>query len=83
LEDPDNSQLHDGKTLLHWNHLRNGRVSGWREEASPEQCQFLATHYGSWLIARGYEPDDGWVSRFAGMQEDKLSEAGVEAAVHA
>jgi hypothetical protein len=50
----------DPETLLHWNHIRAGRVGGWRDEATPRQLALLAIICGSWLIARGYEPDDRW-----------------------
>jgi hypothetical protein len=50
--------LHDRHTLLHWNHLRDGGIGGWRQEATPEQCRFLKDSYGSWLITRGYETDN-------------------------
>jgi Sulfotransferase domain len=62
LEDPNNAQLHDPHTLLHWNHLREGRVGGWRQEAAPEQRRFLEHRYGSWLVARGYEIDNAAAS---------------------
>jgi hypothetical protein len=47
-------------TLLHWNHIREGRVGGWREQATARQRLMLALVCGHWLKARGYEPDDGW-----------------------
>jgi hypothetical protein len=60
LEDPANAQRWDGETLLHWNHIRTGRVGGWRTEATPRELAVLAGICGGWLIARGYESDLTW-----------------------
>jgi hypothetical protein len=60
LDDPANAQRWDGQTLLHWNHIRAGRVGGWRAEATPRELAVLAGICGGWLIARGYEPDLAW-----------------------
>jgi hypothetical protein len=60
LEDPANAQRWDDETLLHWNHIRAGRVGGWREEATPRELAVLAGICGAWLIERGYEPDLAW-----------------------
>ncbi len=61
LGDPSLSQLYDGRTLLHWNHLRDGRAGGWREESTPRQRAALHRIVGDWLIDHGYESDDSWV----------------------
>jgi hypothetical protein len=53
-------QGQDRETLLHWNHIRTGRVGGWRDQATPRQVAVLAGVCGSWLVERGYEPDDSW-----------------------
>jgi len=58
--DPKHANCHDDHTLLHWNHMREGRVGGWREEATPEQIVALLAACGDWLIRRGYEPDCRW-----------------------
>ncbi|HKE11106.1 MAG TPA: sulfotransferase domain-containing protein [Myxococcota bacterium] len=58
--DPKHANHHDDHTLLHWNHMREGRVGGWREEATPEQIVALLAACGDWLIRRGYEPDCRW-----------------------
>jgi hypothetical protein len=60
LEDPGNAQRFDGETLLHWNHIRAGRVGGWREEATPRELALLAGICGEWLKERGYEADLSW-----------------------
>src|SRR5437764_423757 len=60
LEDPANAQRWDGETLLHWNHIRAGRVGGWRAEATPRELAVLAGICGPWLVARGYEPNLAW-----------------------
>lgn len=61
LSDPALLQVYDGKTLLHWNHLRDGRAGGWREEATPRQRAAMHRIVGGWLIDHGYEADDSWV----------------------
>ena len=53
---------HDPHTLLHWNHLREGKRKGWRELASERQREILADLCGDWLIANGYETDNSWVT---------------------
>lgn len=58
LDDPSIAQAHDRRTLLHWNHMREGRVGDWRERATPRQRAVLARLCGRWLEAHGYEPDD-------------------------
>jgi FkbM family methyltransferase len=51
---------YDPASLLHWNHLRNGKVGDWRSEASADQRATLGRIIGPWLIAHGYEVDDAW-----------------------
>jgi hypothetical protein len=60
LSDPNNALLYDPDSLLHWNHLRDGRVGTWREQATPSQRRILADLCGDWLIERGYESDSEW-----------------------
>jgi hypothetical protein len=55
LGPPATSQLCDRRTLLHWNHLREGRVGEWRIVATPRQHAILARIGSRWLRARGYE----------------------------
>ena len=58
LDDPSTTLAHDRRTLLHWNHMREGRVGDWRGRATPRQRLALARICGRWLEAHGYEPDD-------------------------
>ena len=58
LDDPSTTLAHDRRTLLHWNHMREGRVGDWRDRATPGQRLALAKICGRWLEAHGYEPDD-------------------------
>lgn len=62
LGDPAHAFEHDPHTLLHWNHLREGKRETWRELASPEQRTILGDLCGDWLIANGYETDRAWVN---------------------
>jgi hypothetical protein len=59
-DDPRHALLPEQHTLLHWNHIREGRVGGWRAQATPQQRAVLAHRCGAWLRARGYERDDTW-----------------------
>lgn len=60
LSDPRNACRYDPGSLLHWNHVRDGRAGGWRRRATPDELAVLRERCGGWLIARGYEPDDRW-----------------------
>jgi hypothetical protein len=60
LADPQNALLHDTETLLHWNHIREGRRGGWRNEATPRQLAVLVSLCTDWLIGRGYAWDESW-----------------------
>jgi hypothetical protein len=62
LNDPAQATLHDEHSQLHWNHIREGRVGGWRAEATPEQVAILARDCGLWLIENGYEHDLAWAT---------------------
>jgi len=57
LNDPSNLQYYDQRTLLHWNHLREGRPGNWREQATSRQRAVLARICDPWLIEHGYEPN--------------------------
>ncbi len=57
LNDPNNLQYYDQRTLLHWNHLREGRPGNWREQATSRQRAILARLCDPWLVEHGYEPD--------------------------
>jgi hypothetical protein len=60
LSDPQHGLSYDEQTLFGWNHLRDGRAGGWRDEATPEQLLTLLAACGAWLVLRGYEPDCSW-----------------------
>jgi hypothetical protein len=57
LEDPSNSIVHDEATLLHWNHIRQGRVGDWRDRAVPSERYVLACLTNGWLHTHGYAPE--------------------------
>jgi hypothetical protein len=57
LDDPTNVQYYDSRTLLHWNHLREGRPGNWRDLATPRQRAILARLCDGWLARHGYETD--------------------------
>ena len=61
LSDARNALLNDPHTLLHWNHVRSGRASSWREDATLDQKMHLARICGRWLVLRGYEKNESWV----------------------
>ena len=42
LESVANAQICDPKTLLHWNHIRQGNSQSWRALANPRQRRMLA-----------------------------------------
>jgi hypothetical protein len=57
LDDPTNVQYYDSRTLLHWNHMREGRPGNWRELATPRQRAILARLCDRWLAENGYQTD--------------------------
>lgn len=57
LSNPSNLQYYDQRTLLHWNHLREGRPGNWRTSATPAQRAVLSRLCDDWLVAHGYEAD--------------------------
>lgn len=61
LEHRENAVLHDEHSQLHWNHIRAGRIGGWRDEATPQQVVVLTKLCGGWLLENGYEADASWV----------------------
>jgi hypothetical protein len=69
LDDPATVLAHDRRTLLHWNHMREGRVGDWRDRATPRQRLALARICGRWLEEHGYEPDDNAAIASALRQE--------------
>jgi hypothetical protein len=54
LNEAANSLICDPATLLHWNHVRDGRSGSWLIEATPRQKVILRRVYGRWLECRGY-----------------------------
>jgi hypothetical protein len=59
-DDPAHGLLPEDYSLLHWNHIREGRVGGWRGQATVTQRATLALVCGEWLKKRGYETNDAW-----------------------
>jgi hypothetical protein len=57
LNSASNLQICDPKTLLHWNHMRQGQSGSWRSSATPSQRAMLNRLCGRWLKARGYSVD--------------------------
>jgi hypothetical protein len=57
LDDPSNLQYYDQQTLLHWNHMREGRPGNWREQATLSQRGVLSRLCDAWLVDHGYEAD--------------------------
>jgi hypothetical protein len=62
VTNPANAQRYDNHTLLHWNHVRDGRAGGWGEQATPRHRAVLSRLVSPWLVAHGYEPDDSWAA---------------------
>ncbi len=56
LSEAANSLICDPATLLHWNHVRDGRSGSWFVESTPRQKLILQRMCGRWLRARGYPP---------------------------
>jgi hypothetical protein len=65
LELPANALRSDEQTLLHWNHIREGLVGGWRAQATPAQAARLAEVCGRWLVTHGYETGLTWAAHRA------------------
>lgn len=56
LDSPEFTQVYDPESLLHWNHLRDGRVGGWRQLATSRHLAAIDRIAGPWLAENGYEP---------------------------
>jgi hypothetical protein len=56
LNEASNSQICDSTTLLHWNHVRDGRSSSWFAESTPRQRLILQRMCGRWLKSHSYPP---------------------------
>ncbi len=55
--DPRDQDKADPRTLLHWNHVRDGRAGSWRDSATAEQKAYLTRVCGPWLLEHGYPID--------------------------
>jgi hypothetical protein len=77
LERPASAPYYDRETLLHWNHLRQGRVGSWRTEATRRQRVILARIGSQWLRSRGYEVEStpGPRGNLAAAVVDRAAEA--------
>jgi hypothetical protein len=60
LDDPANIHQRDKYTELHWNHIRSGHVTSWRDLASPQEIETLKRLCAYWLFENGYERDEQW-----------------------
>lgn len=58
LTDSVNVLARDPISQLHWNHIRNGSVGGWRETATPDHLRVFEEICGRWLVKYGYETSD-------------------------
>lgn len=56
LAEASSSQICDSRTLLHWNHVRDGRTGSWFAESTPRHRYILRRLCGPWLKSRGYPP---------------------------
>jgi hypothetical protein len=57
LERSASAPYYDPETLLHLNHMRQGRVGSWRTEATFRQRVILARIGGHWLRSQAYEAE--------------------------
>lgn len=56
----DSGVPYDPHTQLYSNHLRSGEAGTWRRLATPAEIEILRRTCSAWLVAQGYETDDGW-----------------------
>lgn len=70
LQDPKNATHSDDRTLLHWNHLREGRTGGWRKIANPRERAILERILGEWLGENGFSPDEGKPKAALAMRDE-------------
>ncbi len=63
LNDRSNAQLWDQSTLLHWNHIRSGRIGDWQQRADDRQRAILKRLLNRWLVRHCFEPDDEFKAR--------------------
>jgi hypothetical protein len=62
-----NALICDSSTLLHWNHVRDGRSGSWVDDSTPRQRVILQRLCGRWLAAHGYPAVQ------EGMRRDKTA----------
>lgn len=60
LNDPQNAEIQNPVTHLHWNHIRDGEIAGWKNVATLEEMFILKNIGGDWLKKNGYETDSDW-----------------------
>ncbi len=83
LNEAANALICDPSTLLHWNHVRDGRSGSWLAQSTPRQRYILRRMCGRWLEARGYpRVPDGMTDDGAGAPPVPIGERiGVEIAI--
>ncbi len=57
LADPSNAIVQDDNTLLHWNHMRQGKVGDWCARANLSERYVMACLLNGWLQNHGYAPE--------------------------
>lgn len=80
LNKATNSLICDSATLLHWNHMRDGRSGSWYAESTLRQRFILHRLCGAWLKARGYPPapEGAGGEATAGLEVSILDRARIE-----
>jgi hypothetical protein len=58
LDDPAQATRCDDRSLVHWNHVRRGRVGDWRGRATAGERRVLGRVLGAWVDRNGYGGDD-------------------------
>jgi len=57
LANPTNAIVQDDTTLLHWNHMRQGQVGGWRDRVTPSERYVMARLLNRWISDHAYTPE--------------------------
>lgn len=65
--DDFNPRTHDGKSLLHHNHINSGTSQQWRYTLRPMQIAFLESLTETWLRERGYHLSQPVLARTASV----------------
>lgn len=71
LSVPQNAQLSDSDTILHWNHIRPADVGDWRSQLRGSDLETLRPVVQQWLVDAGFEHDDRWVMSGADAQGNR------------